>query len=780
LKELAILTMVGIIDTWYGVGTVALLASMASGLPQDSFPDCSKGPLSKLEVCNTSLDPSTRAKALVDALTFEEKINNTQNDAPGVPRLGLPPYNWWGEALHGVAGAPGVWFAPNGPYSYATSFPCPIVMGAAFNDPMVKEIASVISTEARAFSNAARAPLDYWTPNINPFRDPRWGRGQETPGEDPFHNSQYTYHLIDGLQNGIGPENPKIVATCKHFAAYDMENWHGHVRHAFNAIVSAQDMSEYYMPPFRTCARDAKVDSVMCSYNAVNGVPTCADPYLLETILRDRWEWEAPGRWVTSDCGAIDDILNGHHYAETGAQAVAYALNAGTDLDCGTMYPEHLGAAAAQGLYANATLDTALVRLYASLVKLGYFDPAEGQPYRSIGWEAVGTAHAEKLAHQAAVEGVVLLKNDEKQILPMPRSGQSIALVGPYANATTQLQGNYEGPPKYIRTMIWAAQQLGYKVNFVYGTGINSTSTAGFADAVSAAKDADLVIYAGGIDNSIEAETNDRNSITWPGNQLDLMDQLSKVGKPMVVVQFGGGQVDDSSLLTNTGINALLWAGYPSQAGGAAVFDVLTGISAPAGRLATTQYPADYVNEVPMTDMNLRPGDNNPGRTYRWYDKAVLPFGFGLHYTTFDVSFASRKLRPYNTEALVHASHHRGPKDTALFDTFGIQVTNSGKVASDYVALLFLTTTDAGPEPYPIKTLVGYTRAIAIQPGETRTVRIDVTLGSLARTNEQGDLVLYPGSYKLEVDVDKELRPTASFKVHGPEQTLDHFPQSTK
>lgn len=772
--------MVGITDCWYGVSAVALLAAMASALPQYSFPDCSKGPLSKLAVCDTSLDPKSRAMALVDALTFDEKINNTQNDAPGVSRLGLPPYNWWNEGLHGVAYAPGIHFSDSGPYSYATSFPCPISLGAAFNDPMVKEIASVISTEARAFNNERRAGLDYWTPNINPFRDPRWGRGQETPGEDPFHTSRYTYQLIDGLQNGIGPEKPKIVATCKHFAAYDLENWQGHVRHSFNAIVSSQDMSEYYLPPFRTCARDAKVDSVMCSYNAVNGVPTCADPYLLQTILRDHWDWEAPDHWVTSDCGAVEDIFSGHHYAETLAEAAADALNAGTDLDCGTVYPKNLDTAAAEGLFTNATLDMALVRLYASLVNLGYFDPAGDQPYRSIGWDSVSTHHAEKLAHQSAVEGIVLLKNDEQQLLPISRNGQRIALIGPYANATNQLQGNYEGPPPYIRTMIWAAKQLGYDVHFAYGTGINSTSTAGFGDAVSAAEDADVIIYAGGIDNSLEAETQDRLNITWPGNQLDLIGQLSKVDKPMVVVQFGGGQVDDSSILSNAGIGALLWAGYPSQAGGAAVFDVLTGAVAPAGRLPITQYPADYVHAVPMTDMSLRPGENNPGRTYRWFKDAVLPFGFGLHYTTFEVSWAMRSPRPYNTAALVHAGHHEGAKDTAPFDTFSVNVVNSGKVTSDYVALLFLTTSDAGPEPYPIKTLVGYTRAVGIQPGETRTVDIGVTLGSLARTNDEGDLVLYPGSYELQVDVDEDLCPTASFKVHGPAQTLDHFPHPTE
>ena len=205
--------MVGLSEKWHFVSALPMLASMACGLQQDSFPDCSKPPMSKLDVCDTSLDPMTRARSLVNAFTFEEKVNNTQYPSPGVPRLGLPPYNWWNEGLHGVAYSPGLSFAPNGEFSYSTSFPEPILMGAAFDDPLIKDVASVVSTEGRAFSNAFRAGLDYWTPNINPFRDPRWGRGQETPGEDPFHIGRYVYELIDGLQSGIGPDKPKVSSS---------------------------------------------------------------------------------------------------------------------------------------------------------------------------------------------------------------------------------------------------------------------------------------------------------------------------------------------------------------------------------------------------------------------------------------------------------------------------------------------------------------------------------------------------------------------------------------
>lgn len=736
-------------------------------------PNCTADPLCSNPVCNAALDPLTRAKGLVDAMTFDEKVQNTQNGSPGSARLGLPGYQWWSEALHGVASSPGVTFQ-TGNFSYATSFPQPILMSAAFDDALIQQVGTVVSIEGRAFSNYGNAGLDFWTPNINPFRDPRWGRGQETPGEDPFHIARYVYNLVDGLQNGIGPTNPRVVATCKHFAGYDIEDWEGNARYGFNAIISTQDLSEYYLPPFKSCARDAKVDAIMCSYNAVNGIPTCADSYLLDTILRDHWNWNQTGRWVTSDCDAIGNIFTDHHYTSTAAAAAADALNAGTNLDCGTTMSNNLAAASAQDLFQNATLDTALTYLYSSLVRLGWFDE-ETSPYRSLDWSDVGTPASQQLAIRAAVEGIVLLKNDQTKVLPLSSHRQTIALIGPYANATTQLQGNYAGVAEYIRTLVWGAEQAGYNVEYALGTDINSTDTSGFSAAVAAANASDIVIYAGGIDNSIEAEAMDRDTISWPGNQLQLVDELSQVGKPLIVLQFGGGQLDDSALLANDKVNAILWAGYPSQAGGQAVFDILTGKSSPAGRLPITQYPANYTNEIPMTDMALRPNGTNPGRTYRWYDDAVIPFGYGLHYTNFDVSWASKKLGPYNTASLGHVSKSQYP-DTAAFDTFHIDVKNTGKVTSDYVALLFASTKNAGPAPYPIKTLVGYARAPSIKPGETRSVSLDVTLGAIARTAENGDLVLYPGTYTLEVDVGQHY-PTAEFQVNGPDKVLDSFPQ---
>lgn len=732
-------------------------------------------------------------------MSFGEKVNNTGNSSPGVPRLGLPPYQWWSEDLHGVAGSPGVIFTSSGKYSYATSFPQPILMAAAFDDALIRAVGGVVGTQGRVFSNDGRAGLDFWDPNVNPFRDPRWGRGQETPGEDAFRVSNYAYNFVVGTQDGVNPANPRILTTCKHFAGYDLEDWEGNLRTEFDAIITTQDLSEYYLPSFKSCARDAKVHAIMCSYNAVNGIPSCANSYLLRTILREHWNWNQTGHWVTSDCDAVGTIYNGHHYAPNYHTAAADAMNAGTDLDCGTTYPDHLRLAAADGLYQTTSLDTAVFLLYSSLVQAGYFDPPADRPYRQLGWSSV-TSAAQQLANTAAAEGMVLLKN-ANSVLPLARKGQTLALIGPLANATTQYQGNYYGTPEYIRTLSWGAEHNGYTALYAEGTDINGTSTSGFSAAISAAKQADVIIFAGGIDNSVEAEGMDRYSIDWPGVQLELIGELAQMNKPLIVLQFGGGQVDDSSLLANDKVNALMWCGYPSQAGGQAIFDVLTGTLPPAGRLPITQYPGNYTSAIPMTDMNLRPVDGYPGRTYRWYNDAVLPFGYGLHYTTFEVTWPSTGSghaagpeptptggpgsnqtgphgsgRTYSIQSLMQRASQAPYKDLAAFATFTVDVKNTGNMTSDYVALLFMSTTDAGPAPYPIKTLVGYTRVSSVTPGETRSVNIDVTLGSICRTETNGYLTLYPGTYTLHVDV--EGNAASSFRLTGQSEVLDTFPQA--
>ncbi|KAJ7702980.1 glycoside hydrolase family 3 protein [Mycena rosella] len=745
-----------------------------SAVSQSGFPDCVNGPLSNNTVCDTTKDPITRAKALLDLWTTTEMIHNSLT-TDGVPRLGIPPYDWWSEASHGVAWTgPGVSFASSGPFSYATSFPQPIILGAAFDDDLVKAVATVISTEARAFNNVQRAGLSFFAPNINPWRDPRWGRGQETPGEDSFHTARYVYNVVDGMQGGIDPEPyVKVMADCKHFAAYDMDDWDGIIQRQFNAIVTTQELSEYYLQPFQSCVRDAKVMSVMCSYNSVNGVPACADSYLLTTVLRDYWKL-GEDRWVVSDCDAVQSIFDEHNYTSSYAQAAAVAIKAGTDLNCGSIYYDYLQEAIDEGMVVRADIEKALVRQYAAFVRVGYFDSPANQPYRQLTWDDVSTPASEKLAYTVAAEGIVLLKNDGT--LPLKKTLKKMALIGPWGNATDQMQGNYYGTPPFLITPLMGAMAAGYDVTFVEGTSILDTSTDGFAGAVAAAQAADVIVYAGGIDESVEAEGLDRTTIVWPGAQLNLIQTLAGVRKPFVVVQFGAGQVDDTWLKASKAVNAIVWAGYPGQSGGAAVFDVLSGKVAPAGRLPLMQYPAEYVTQVPMTDMNLRPNKatGNPGRTYKWYTGTpVVEYGFGLHYTTFTLQWQTPPAAVYSIAKLIANARSAAHLDLGAFDTFSVTVRNTGHTTSDFVALLFVKGT-AGPAPHPNKALIGYTRVHSVGAGAAATARISVTVGAMARTDTAGNAWIYPGEYTLSLDVPERI--THNFVLIGAPVQLTNFP----
>ncbi|KAI1384076.1 glycoside hydrolase family 3 protein [Hypoxylon trugodes] len=753
---------------------LSLLSAQALG--KITFPDCVDGPeiLTSNLVCDTSASPAERAAALISAWNITEKLVNLVDKSLGASRLGLGAYDWWNEALHGVGWSPGVAFAPSGEFQYATSFASPILLSAAFDDDLVYSVAEAISTEARAFSNFGHAGLDYWTPNINPYKDPRWGRGSETPGEDPFRIKGYVRALIDGLQ---GDEDiTKVIATCKHYAAYDLEHWGGVKRYEFNAIVGMQDLVEYYLPPFQQCARDSKVKSIMCSYNSVNGTPACASTYLMGTVLRDFWEWNDENQYITSDCNAILNFHEDHNYTTTAAQSAAISLISGTDTICEVGSNTDVAGAWNQTLLPEEVIDQALRRLYEGLIRAGFFDPAEETSYRSLSWKDVNTPEHQALAVRSAAEGIVLKKNNG--ILPLKvDNATSIALIGFWADASNlAMLGGYSGTPPFLRGPLQAAQKLGFRTANATGPVKQNTSDADTwtEAALEAANKSDIVIYFGGNDMTVEAEELDRVSIAWPSAQLALIEKLSKLGKPFIVVELGD-QNDDSSLLNDTNVSAILWAGFPGQDGGTAVFDVLTGKTPPAGRLPTTLYPAGYVDQVPMTDMSLRPSEKNPGRTYKWYDEAVLPFGFGSHYTTFKPSFGEYAIqaKSYDIDELLIECDAKY-LDLCPFDTFGISVKNTGNVTSDFVALGFLSG-EYGPAPYPIKELAAYTRVKGVKPVETRPAELVLTLGDLARVDERGNTVLYPGTYNFLLDVPTQ--DTVSFELVGDAKVLIEFPQ---
>jgi beta-D-xylosidase 4 len=374
---------------------------------------------------------------------------------------------------------------------------------------------------------------------------------------------------------------------------------------------------------------------------------------------------------------------------------------------------------------------------------------------------------------------MVLLKNDDLLPLDSPHKFKSVAVIGPFANATTQMQGDYSGDAPYLISPLEAFESdLRWKVNYAMGTAINNQNTTGFEAALAAAKKSDLIVYLGGIDNSLESETLDRTSLSWPGNQLDLIKSLSKISKPMVVVQFGGGQVDDSAILKNKDIQALVWAGYPSQSGGTALIDVLVGKRSPAGRLPVTQYPASYADQVNIFDINLRPKDSYPGRTYKWYTgKPVIPFGYGLHYTKFKFDWEEALNWEYNIQDLVASCQRNfggSINDNTPFTTVKARVKNVGHETSDYVSLLFLSSKDAGPAPRPNKSLSSYVRLHSIAHGSDQVADLPLTLGSLARADENGSLVIFPGHYKIALDNSEDL--TFEFTLKGSPAVIETLP----
>jgi beta-D-xylosidase 4 len=618
--------------------------------------------------------------------------------------------------------------------------------------------------------------LDFWTPNVNPFRDPRWGRGHETPGEDAFRNKKWAEAFIRGMQ-GTGPTH-RVVATCKHYAAYDLENSGSTTRFNFDAKVSTQDLAEYYLPPFQQCARDSKVGSIMCAYNAVNGVPACADPYMMDTILRKHWNWTDQNQYIVSDCDAVYYLGNangGHRYKSSYAAAIGASLEAGCDNMCWATGGTTPNAASAfnSRQFSQATLDKAMLRQMQGLVRAGYFDGPDSL-YRDFGAADVNTQVARDTALQAAEEGIVLLKNDGTLPITLNGSNSQVAMIGFWANAADKMLGGYSGSPPFKHDPVTAARSMGITVNYVNGP--LTQSNADTSQAVNAAQRSDVVIFFGGIDNTVEKESQDRTSISWPSGQLTMIQRLAQTGKPVIVVRMGT-HVDDTPLLSIPNVKAILWAGYPGQDGGTAVMNIITGLTSPAGRLPVTVYPSSYTNQAPYTNMALRPSSSYPGRTYRWYKDAVFSFGHGLHYATFDVSVQAFPTTFSIADIMASCSGDALYIDLCPFPSVSVSITNTGPRASDYVALGFLAG-DFGPAPMPIKTLATYKRAFDIQPGETQTLALDWKVESLARVDQSGNRVLYPGTYTLLLD-----QPTLAnltFTLTGEEMILDKWPQPPK
>ncbi|CAF0944248.1 unnamed protein product [Rotaria sordida] len=716
-----------------------------------NLPDCKSGPLSTFPICNQSLPSRQRAADLISRMTTTEKITQLVTTAAAIPRLGLPKYEWWSDCLHGVGYAPGVSFG--GDLPAATSFPMPINLGASFNTALLHRIFSTISTEARAFNSEDRAGLVFLSPNINIFRDPRWGRGQETPGEDPFLTSQYVYEYVNGLQRGEDERYLKVAANCKHYAAYDLENWNGTDRFHFDARVSDQDLIETYLPPFETCIHDAKVASIMCSYNSINGIPACANQFLIKTIARESYHLDG---FVVSDCDAIEIIMNDHNYTSTVQDTIAVALHAGTDLDCGQFYLNYTQQALDNKTIIETDINQALERTFNVLIRLGYFDPPEQQPYRKLSHINVDTIEARQLALDAAQQSIVLLKNTNKA-LPLNLNqlrNKKIALIGPTANATRLMQGNYYGTPPFLIDPITGFQEVtknySIDISFAYGCKISDDDESGFVEAIELAYTSDVVIFFGGIDQSIEAEGHDRESIALPTVQLTLIQQLEKiVCSPLHVVIMSGSGLDLSYIRDSSESDSLIWMGYAGQAGGLAIANVMFGQYNPGGRLPITFYPASYINDVSMSDMQMRPSPTNPGRTYKFYTgQAVFEFGYGLSYTTFNYSWYNNSMNSIFSIRSLMKNNYNEKKLHLQF--YRVNVTNIGQIVGDDVVLAFIIpprNSFNDPSP-PLRKLFGFKR-VQLNINQTIQVFFPLNIDSLLTVAYNGSKWLEPGSYKI-------------------------------
>ncbi|KAL8523483.1 hypothetical protein ACS0TY_013443 [Phlomoides rotata] len=524
--------------------------------------------------CQTSLPIHQRVQDLVSRLTLDEKISQLVSSAPAIPRLGVPAYEWWSEALHGVSYyGRGISF--KGVIAGATSFPQVLLSASTFDSNLWYRIGQAIGKEARAIYNVGQAKgMTFWAPNINIFRDPRWGRGQETPGEDPLVAGKYAVAYVRGIQGDRfeGGRNGHLQASacCKHFTAYDLDNWNGISRLAFDAKVTLQDMADTYQPPFQKCIQEGKASGIMCAYNRVNGVPNCANFDLLTKTARGEWGFHG---YITSDCDAVSIIRDNHKYARLPEEAVADVLKAGMDVNCGTYLQNYTKSAIDQKKVTESSIDRALHNLFSVRMRLGLFN---GDPSRNffgnIGPNQVCTKYHQDLALEAARNGIVLLKNSAN-LLPLSKSTtSSLSLIGPNANNAYALLGNYEGASCKSLEVLKIVQGYVKSTFFHQGCSSVSCSNADIENAVNTAKQAEYVVLVMGLDSSQEREDHDRVDLVLPGQQEGLIRAVAAAAKkPVILVLVCGGPVDVSFAKDDPKIGSIIWAGYPGEAGAIAL-----------------------------------------------------------------------------------------------------------------------------------------------------------------------------------------------------------------
>jgi beta-glucosidase len=675
-----------------------------------------------------SLSVEERVNDLVSRLTLDEKVLQMLNSAPAIERLGIPAYDWWNECLHGVARTP----------FKTTSYPQAIGMAATFDVNSMKTMGDYTAEEGRAIYNESSRKgdhrrylgLTYWTPNINIFRDPRWGRGQETYGEDPFLTASIAKAFVAGLQ-GDDPNYLKAAACAKHYAIHSGPE---QLRHQFNVNVSNQDLWSTYLPAFRELVVDAKVAGVMCAYNAYAGQPCCGSDKLMIDILRNQWNFTG---YVTSDCGAIDDFYERHKLFPDAESSAADAVLHGTDVECGNRTYKTLTEAVKDGKLTEDDIDVSLKRLFTIRFRLGMFDPAEMVKFSQISLSALESQPHKEHALKMARQSIVLLRN-ENNTLPLSKTIKKIAVLGPNAdNANTQL-GNYNGQPSVVTTVLEGIKNKLKNTDIFYSraTDFVSTEPQDFSKLIDSIKDADVIVYVGGISPRLEGEEmkvnnpgfsgGDRTSILLPAVQTALLKALKATGKPIVFVMMTGSAI--AIPWEDENIPAIVNSWYGGQAGGTAVADVLFGDYSPAGRLPVTFYKSD-ADLPPFEDYSMQ------NRTYRYFKgEALYPFGFGLSYTKFKFSDLKVSKKSIGKNESVDAE---------------VTVTNSGRTESDEVVQLYLShpTADANA---PLYSLKGF-RRIHLKPGQSARVKFTITPEMMQLINENGESVLPTGTIKLVI-----------------------------
>lgn len=674
-----------------------------------------------------------KAKALVAQMTVEEKMSQLRYDAPAIPRLGIPGYNWWNEALHGVARA-----------GTATSFPQAIGMAAMFDDALLERLGDVAATEGRAKYNALSAEEDrdiykgltFWSPNINIFRDPRWGRGHETYGEDPYLTARLGKAYVHGLQ-GRG-ETMKAAACAKHLAVHSGPEA---LRHHFNAEATPKDMEETYLRAFEECVMDAKVESVMGAYNRTNGEPCCGSKALLVDTVRGKWGFEGH---IVSDCWAIRDFHEGHMVTQSPAQSAALAMEMGCDLNCGNTYL-HLMSAYEQGLVTEEQITRSAERLFTTRYLLGIL--GEGSEFDAIPYEVVECDEHLALAQEAAQKSCVLLKNDG--LLPLnPETVGTIGVIGPNANSRIALIGNYHGTASRYTTVLEGIQDaMAGKGRVLYSEGCHlykdrlehlAWEDDRISEAVIVAKRSNVVVLALGLDETLEGEEGDTGNSNASGDKYDLrlpesqrilLSKVLEVGKPTVVLLMAGSSIDVS--LAEEKANAILLTWYPGAGGGKTVADILFGEVSPSGKLPVTFYHNSALEEMPeFTDYSMA------NRTYRYYTgKPLYPFGYGLTYGD------------------VAATGLIADRETAC-----VTVENRGRATEDVVQL-YLRDNDSPDAPAnPI--LCGFLR-VSLEAGETKQVQIPMDPKAFTVVNAAGQRIPGSGSWTLYAGLGQPDKRTA-------------------